>query len=251
MMTSYKSNKFTVGCRQLGISNGIILPVKIDFNKLPHLLLCGNSGSGKTYLLTYLLGQIAQKPVKLILADFKGIDFIEFNGCASYYKHTAIGEALDYVFGELQERMANASVNSNYEPIYFCVDEWSGFLSSLSVKKEQDSYKQKLSNVFMLGRGVQVFVIMALQRADANYITGRDNFGNAIGLGSLSKESISMLFNDDKELIQPKPRGKGYLRTDGKQLTEFVVPQLRDVANTKKVIKNALNESKIKNIKEF
>lgn len=242
-MMSFSYNILTVGYSQFTISKGFILPVKIDFSSVPHLLIVAPSGSGKTYLLTYLLGQIAQKPVKLILADFKGIDFIEFNGCASYYKHTAIGEALDYVFGELQERMANASVNSNYEPIYFCVDEWSGFLSSLSVKKEQDSYKQKLSNVLMLGRGVKIFVIMALQRADANYITGRDNFGNAIGLGSLSKESISMLFNDDKELIQPKPRGKGYLRTDGKQLAEIVVPQIRDISKTKEIIKKSLSKS--------
>ena len=242
-MMKCNNNILTVGYSQFGISNGFIPPVKIDFSSVPHLLIVAPSGSGKTYLLTYLLGQIAQKPVKLILADFKGIDFIEFGGCANYYKHTAVGEALGYVFDELQERMANASVNSNYEPIYFCVDEWSGFLSSLSVKKEQDSYKQKLSNVLMLGRGVKIFVIMALQRADANYITGRDNFGNAIGLGSLSKESVSMLFNDDKELIQPKPRGKGYLRTDGKQLTEIVVPQIRDISKTKEIIKKSLSKN--------
>ncbi len=250
MMKNY-DDTLIVGVNQTGLTNGFVLPVKINFSAVPHLLIVAPSGSGKTYLLTYLLGQIAQKPVKLILADFKGIDFIEFNGCASYYKHSAVGEALDYVFGALQERMANANNNTDFIPIYFCVDEWSGFLSSLSTKKEQDSYKQKLSNILMLGRGVKIFVIMALQRADANYITGRDNFGNAIGLGCLSKESISMLFNDDKELIQPKPRGKGYLRTDGKQLAEIVVPQLRDVANTKKIIKNALNEPKVYNKKEF
>lgn len=241
MMMNY-DDTLIVGVNQIGLTNGFVLPVRIDFLAVPHLLIVAPSGSGKTYLLTYLLGQIAQKPVKLLLADFKGIDFVEFNGCPNYYKHTAVGEALDCVFNELQERMTNASENSVFQPIYFCVDEWSGFLSSLTVKKEQDSYKQKLANVLMLGRGVKIFVIMALQRADANYITGRDNFGNAIGLGTLSKESIAMLFNDEKELIQPKPRGKGYLRTDGKPLSEIVVPMLRDVAKTKVIIKNALNE---------
>lgn len=239
MMMNY-DDTLIVGVNQIGLTNGFILPVRIDFSSVPHLLIVAPSGSGKTYLLTYLLGQIAKKPVKLILADFKGIDFIEFKGCTNYYKHNAVGEALDGVFNELQDRMANASENSNYQPIYLCVDEWSGFLSSLSAKKEQDSFKQKLSNILMLGRGVKIFVIMALQRADANYITGRDNFGNAIGLGTLSKESVSMLFNDDKELIQPKPRGKGYLRTDGKPLAEIVVPQIRDVSKTKGVIRQAL-----------
>lgn len=238
-MMSY-DNTLVIGVSQIGISNGFVLPVKIDFSSVPHLIIVAPSGSGKTYLLTFLLGQIAKKPVKLILADFKGIDFIEFNGCANYYKHNAVGEALDGVFNELQERMANASENSNYQPIYLCVDEWSGFLSSLSAKKEQDSFKQKLSNILMLGRGVKIFVIMALQRADANYITGRDNFGNAIGLGTLSKESVRMLFADETDLIQPKSRGKGYLRTDGKPLNEIIVPKIRNLSETKEIIKKAL-----------
>ena len=235
-------NTLVVGVSPKGLNNGFAIPVKIDFSSIPHLIIVAPSGSGKTYLLTFLLGQVSKKPVKLILADFKGFDFIEFDGCSNYYKHMAVAEALDSVFTELRERMANVNANSNFRPIYFCVDEWSGFLSSLSTKKEQDSYKQKLSNILMLGRGCQVFVLMALQRADANYIVGRDNFGNAIGLGTLSKESITMLFNDEKELIQPKSRGKGYLRTSGKLLTEIVVPQIRNTAKTKEIIKNALNE---------
>lgn len=236
-MTMSYDNTLIVGVEQKSLSMGFTLPIKIDFDKVPHLILCGNSGSGKTYMLTYLLGQIAKKPVKLLLADFKGIDFIEFDGCANYYKHTNVGEALDYVFSELQKRMAEPKKDN--QPIYFCVDEWASFLLLYS-KKEQDTYKQKIGSLLMLGRGVKIFVIMALQRADASYITGRDNFGNAVGLGALSKESTAMLFNDEKEVIQPKSRGKGYLRTDGKPITEIVVPQMRDIAKTKELIKRTL-----------
>lgn len=100
MMMNY-DDTLIVGVNQIGLTNGFLLPVKIDFSSVPHLLIVAPSGSGKTYLLTYLLGQIAKKSVKLILADFKGIDFIEFNGCANYYKHNAVGEALDCVFNEL------------------------------------------------------------------------------------------------------------------------------------------------------
>ena len=153
-------------------------------------------------MLAYLLGKIANKSVKLILADFKGIDFIEFDGCKDYYKHSDVGNALDYVFEELQQRMAEPKKDN--QPIYFCVDEWSGFLCSLSTKKEQDGFKQKMASLLMLGRGVQIFVIMSLQRADSAYITGRDNFVNAVGLGALSKESTAMLFNEEKEVIQAK-----------------------------------------------
>lgn len=237
----FDSSKLTVGVDLSILSQGVKVPVTVDFSSVPHMLIVAPSGSGKTYLLTYILGQIAKKSVKLILADFKSIDFIEFNDCRNYYKHNSVGEAVDCVFDELQNRMANASVNSEYEPIYLCIDEWSGFLSSLAVKKEQDNYKQKLANILMLGRGANIFIIMSLQRADSTYITGRDNFGNVVGLGTLSKESIAMVFNDNKEMIEPKSRGKGYLQTDGKPLREIVVPMLRNINDTKAVIKTALS----------
>ena len=241
MTMRFDSSKLTVGVDLSILSQDVKVPVTVDFSSVPHMLIVAPSGSGKTYLLTYILGQIAKKSVKLILADFKGIDFIEFNDCRNYYKHNSVGEAVDCVFDELQNRMANASVNSEYEPIYLCIDEWSGFLSSLAVKKEQDNYKQKLANILMLGRGANIFIIMSLQRADSTYITGRDNFGNVVGLGTLSKESIAMVFNDNKEMIEPKSRGKGYLQTDGKPLREIVVPMLRNINDTKAVIKTALS----------
>lgn len=240
MTMRFDSSKLTVGVDLSILSQGVKVPVTVDFSSVPHMLIVAPSGSGKTYLLTYILGQIAKKSVKLILADFKGIDFIEFNDCRNYYKHNSVGEAVDCVFDELQNRMANASVNSEYEPIYLCIDEWSGFLSSLAVKKEQDNYKQKRANILMLGRGANIFIIMSLQRADSTYITGRDNFGNVVGLGTLSKESIAMVFNDNKEMIEPKSRGKGYLQTDGKPLREIVVPMLRNINDTKAIIKTAL-----------
>lgn len=233
------NDKFYVGVSQQNLLQGFVLPVSIDFSKVPHLLIVAPSGSGKTYLLTYILSQIASKPVQLILADFKGIDFIEFVSCKNYYKHKDIEKALDYMFNELQKRMAEPNLDNR--AIYFCVDEWSGFLS-LYAKKEQDIFKQKMASLLMLGRGVKIFVIMALQRADANYITGRDNFGNCIGLGSLSKESIRMVFTDEADSIKPKLRGKGYLRTDGKPLVEIVVPQIRNIKKLKEIIKNSLSK---------
>lgn len=231
------NNTFVVGAEQSALSHGILIPQRVDFSRVPHLLIVAPSGSGKTYLLTYILKQLAEKPICLLLADFKGVDFIEFDGCKNYYKHKDVAEALNLVFDEMQNRMA--SPQPSYQPIYFCLDEWAGFLS-LYPKKEQEDFKQKMSAILMLGRGVQVFVIMALQRADAAYITGRDNFGNCIGLGHLSKESILMLFPEDKDKVKSKTRGKGYLRIDGKPLTEIAVPRIRDIPGAKHIIIQSL-----------
>lgn len=230
--------RLCVGFEQMPLSMGAKVPVAVDFSSTPHLLIAAPSGSGKTYLLLLLLEQLAAQPVDLLLADFKGVDFLEMDGCSHYYKHTAAADALNLTFDTLQERMAHPECDC--KPLVLIFDEWGGFLAQRS-KKEQEDFKQKMASILMLGRGVGVFVIMALQRADASYITGRDNFGNAIGLGRLSAESARMLFPDDTDRIEPESRGRGYLRTDGKPLRKIVVPRLRDIERAKRLIFNKLS----------
>ena len=235
MMMTYDVS-FKVGADQTFLSQGLIVPVKVDFGKAPHMLIAAPSGSGKTYVLRYIMKQIRGV---VYLCDFKGVDFINLQGCPRYYKHFAVSDGLNEVYGILQSRMEEPQAQN--KPIYLVFDEWTGFVNSLP-KKDQIKHQCKLSSILMLGRGVGVFVILSLQRADStNFMNGaRDNFGNALGLGRLSRESARMLFPDDTDMIQPKPRGKGYLRTDGRDLTEVVIPQIRDLNKTEQLIKQLL-----------
>lgn len=233
------TDRFVVGYEQNALNMGVKLPISVDFSVVPHLLIVAPSGSGKTYLLMLILKQLAQRNGKLVFADFKGGDFIGLENCQRYYRHQNVAQALQYVFDELQDRMSRP--RTDFQSIYFVVDEWSGFLG-IYPKKEQETYKQRLASLLMLGRGVRIFVIIALQRGDAAYLNGRDNFGNCIGLGSLSKESISMTFSENKDLISSKPRGHGYLQTDGKPLREIVVPRIRKPEKVMEIIKLALEE---------
>lgn len=236
-MMSYSDDTLHIGFEQNALTHGVKVPITVNFRSVPHLLIVAPSGAGKTHLEILILKQLSEKQGTLILADFKGVDFIHLDGYHNYYKHTAVADALAYVFDILQERMANPQ--PIYEPVYLVIDEWSGFLS-LYPKKEQDTYKQQLASILMLGRGLRIFITLAIQRADASYLAGRDNFGNCIGLGALSKESINMVFSDFKDSIRPKARGRGYLRTDGKPLQEIVVPRIRDRERAMEAIRKAL-----------
>lgn len=237
MMNS--TDRFVVGYEQSALNVGVKFPVSIDFSVVPHLLIVAPSGSGKTYLLMLILKQLAQRNGKLIFADFKGVDFIGLENCQRYYRHQNVAQALQFVFDELHDRMSHP--RTAYRSLYFVVDEWSGFLGLYS-KKEQEAYKQQLASVLMLGRGVRIYAIIAQQRGDSAYLTGRDNIGNCIGLGVLSKESVSMTFSEYKDLIVPKQRGHGYLQTDGKPLREIVVPRIRKPEKVMEIIKSALGE---------
>lgn len=232
-----EESRIFVGFEQKALFHGDLIPLQIDFRAAPHLLIVASSGSGKTYLLALVLRQLAEKKADLVFADFKGIDFTGLEGCRNYYRHNAVADALNRIFEELQRRMANP--HEEFPPLYFCIDEWSGFLG-LYPKKEQEHFKQQLASILMLGRGLLVFAVIAMQRADAAFISGRDNIGNCIGLGSLSRESLNMTFGDCKDVMLPKGRGKGYLKTDGKPLRELSVPRIRDYGKKMAKIRAAL-----------
>lgn len=238
MMKSNNTFSFAVGYEAQALQQGVKVCAMVRLDKVPHLLLVAPSGSGKTYLLVLILRQLSCRIGTLILADFKGMDFRSLDGCRNYFKHEKVADALKYVFDEMQSRMEHPK--EKFSPLYLVIDEWSGFLGLYS-KKEQDEFKKQLASILMLGRGISIFVILALQRADANYLVGRDNFGNVVGLGTLSRESVQMVFSDYKEQIAPKGRGKGYLKTDGRPLKEIVVPHIRDYQRSLQIIKTALD----------
>lgn len=234
---------FTIGVEQKALSKGFVLPIKIDFAKAPHLLLSAPSGAGKTYALKFILKQLSANNGIVYLCDYKGIDFINMQGCERYFKHQEVSKGLELVFNILQERMKKPK--SENQPCYLVFDEYGGFLSSISNKQLKQQCMEQLSAILMLGRGAGVFIILTMQRADSsNFLSGaRDNFGIALGLGRLSKESARMLFPDDTDLIQAKSRGKGYLRVDGKPLTEIVIPQIRNMLDVDNIIKISLSDT--------
>ena len=210
----------------------------------PHLAVIGNSGSGKTYLVTELLGRISKrKECELVLADFKGVDFQYLRGCTNFFQHLDIEQGLAYVYALLNRRMANATPTAYLHPVFFFCDEWAGYLSVLD-KKDADIQKKRMSALLMLGRGVSICCVLSLQRADAEYFSkARDNIGHCILLGAPSAESIQMVAASYKNQIKPQPQGNGYLITDGKPLRAIRVPTVRNMEALQHTIQTGLNRS--------
>lgn len=210
----------------------------------PHIGIVGNSGSGKTYLTKLLLGRIGlHKECELILNDFKGVDFQFLKGSPNFYQYTDVEKGLDYVYQSMLKRMSGGYPVQSLHPIFFVWDEAAAYLTSLP-KKEAELQKQKLSSLLMLGRGVSICCILALQRPDAEYFNkSRDNLGHMIMLGTLSEESKRMCAYPYKNILLPQPRGRGYLLTDGKAPRLITVPQIRDMNRLQDTIRAALRRS--------
>ena len=148
-------------------------------------------------------------------------------------------EGLELAVKTLQERQHAISTERNFVALVF--DEWASFLNMLD-KKTAEHAKQCLSVLLMLGRSFNVHVIVSQQRLDASYFNAsRDNFSVVFGMGTLSKESVEMMFSDYKDIIQrSKPQGHGSAII-GNQFKDVVVPFVRNPAAMNRFIRDAVN----------
>lgn len=71
----------------------------------------------------------------------------------------------------------------------------------------------------------------------------RDSIGTVIALGKLSKETVSMLFSDEKDdIVRNNPRGVGYMKVDGQVSRHILVPSL-NMLPLENLIQNAVQRS--------
>lgn len=219
--------------------------VYIDPLAPPHLGVVGASGSGKTYLLKWILGELSlHKEVTLIIGDYKGIDFRWLQGCPNFHQYLDASAAVEKAYSILEERIIHNPFSLNYSPVCCLIDEWASGISMLE-KKKSDELKTKMAMLLMLGRGVSIFIILGLQRLDAeNFPKGaRDNIGNIVLLGSPSIESKRMIAPSYAEKMVPQSRGKGYLFTDGKEPRKLTVPTCKHPQEIQERIRKALERN--------
>ena len=104
----------------LTLGEGYIGPITIDLAMIPHILLGGSTGSGKSVLLKLLLMQSLRKGAKIYIADFKGgVDFPSewHRQCRMCFEEHDLLELLTGIAEELQRRkqLFNSAACSNLD----------------------------------------------------------------------------------------------------------------------------------------
>lgn len=173
----------------------------IDLEKSCHAVICGSSGTGKSYFMLYVIYYLIDKGINLYIADFKcSGDYI---GITKNYSEAF--ECVDLI-DKFYQHFMEIKEQKTGEKIMLICDEFGGlmnYISNIDKKKAQD-LKNKVSQILMLGRELpqngSAWIWIVLQRADSDYFShgSRDNFMLAVGFGRLSKESKAMLFTGEE-----------------------------------------------------
>ena len=224
------------------------VPLSLPISSHCHWLITGSSGSGKSMSVLYLTGCLLQEipDIDVFLCDFKNSeDFSFLKGYTNYYSGN---DCYDGVMA-YYESFCNARITGKTTRRHILIfDEYPAFINYLSTKDKQDKTKKAgdilgaISEVLMLGRGINYGICLCTQRADANLFANgsRDNFMIICGLGRMSKEQKSMLFAGEEISERVYKPGEGILLADGHPIYEICIPRIRNVIDWKKHIKQAL-----------
>lgn len=201
-----------------------------DLSKIPHVLIGGASGSGKTLLLKLLLVQCIKKNATIYIADFKGgVDYSK----AWYEKCTIVidAESLNIKLAEILELMEdrrkllidagtpniveyNEKTNSNLQRIIVSCDEIAEVLDKTGLDKEEkvliNQIESKLSTIARQGRAFGIHLILATQRPDADVLKGqiKNNIGMRIcGRADKVLSQIILDNSDGAEKISQSDQG--------------------------------------------
>jgi len=163
-------------------------PIVTDLDDMPHLLIAGTTGSGKTVcvnsLILSLIFRSSPAALKFVMIDPKMVELMPFNGlphllCPVVTDSKKAYTALNWVVGEMEERyrlLAKVGArnieayNEKQEKLPYIIVIVDEFADLMSVARDQtETAVQRLAQ---LSRAVGIHLILATQRPSVNVITG-------------------------------------------------------------------------------
>lgn len=151
-----------------GYAQKVPISVDVSTKKNSHTLLCGMSGSGKSYLVNQYLARIflhGGESSEIYFCDFKQDDnFSHLRGCPRYYPYDKTIEALDEVYEIMHKRLRGEDTSRNYVTLVW--DEYIANILALQGKdkKKAEAVMNKVAEILMLGRSLSVRLVIACQR---------------------------------------------------------------------------------------
>jgi S-DNA-T family DNA segregation ATPase FtsK/SpoIIIE len=233
-------------------------PVIADLGDMPHLLIAGTTGSGKTVCVNSIISSILFKAkpdeVKFILVDPKMVELAPFSGIPHLispiiYEAKKAFAALNWAVEEMETRYkllaetgvrnldAYNKVEKHLPYIVIVIDE----LADLMVVAKE-SIESAIQRLAQLSRAVGIHLILATQRPSVDVVTGviKANFPARISFKVSSKvdsRTVLDMIGADKllgqgDLLFLKPGAPRPIRAQGSYIDDEDIQKLTNFVRT-------------------
>ena len=232
------SSTLVLGKSLLGI-------VTVDLAKIPHILLGGSTGSGKSVLLKLLLMQAVKKGAVVSIADFKGgVDFSSawHEKCRMCFDEDRLIELLTELVEEMERRKVlfrkqgcpnldeyNRQTGACLPRYIFACDEVAEILDKTGLTKEQKEkvslIESRLSVIARQGRAFGIHLILATQRPDANILSGQIRNNMDCRICGRADNVLSQIILDSTAAAEqiPKDTAGRFLLYDGTVFQAYLI----------------------------
>lgn len=186
-----------------------------DFSKAPHILIAGETGSGKSVMMHNIIREavLCDENARMVLIDPKYVEFRVYRRNSHLWRKIAntSDEAfavLSAVLEEVQRRykvLERTGARSGGDPLFVFIDE----LADLMYASRKET-ERLISRIAALGRACNVHLVVATQTPRATVVSGviKANLGTRIALATSSAIDSRVIM--DENGAESLPRGGGY-----------------------------------------
>ncbi|PQC10770.1 cell division protein FtsK [Enterococcus faecalis] len=220
----------------------IMKNLEINYSKVTSVVISGQSGSGKSYFLTYFLEML--HPISdLIIIDPKfdspsrwartyNIPVIhpQENRSKSDFV-SQVNESLSSVLEIIYKRqeILYEKPNHEFKHITIVIDEVLALSEGVN-KQIKDSFMSLLSSIALLGRATSCHLILVSQRFDYNAVpvSVREQANVLVQIGNINSKTIQFLFPDlnPDGIVIPIGKGTGLIQVIDNEHPYQVLPLL-------------------------
>ncbi len=193
---------------ELVLGQSMLGKITVNLAKIPHILLGGSTGSGKSVLLKLLIMQCVKKGADVYMADFKGgVDFspVWHTKCKIIIDENSLLNILTEITCELENRKTllresgcanigeyNERYGKQLKRIIFACDEVAEVLDKTGLSKEAKEIVTKIEG--------KLSVIARQGRADN--VLSQIILDNTEAADSIPKDSQGLFITHDKTIFQ-------------------------------------------------